>query len=162
MPLDEQTALQVWRRALSHMQTHEPEALEWARSTSENTFKNLRTKGFLRQYCFVVYASGFRFRTVKARFDDLSEAFRNFDLETLSRMRSVKRVLKVFGNERKAKNFLDGAKMIALEGFPAFKKRLAACGPDILAELPGIGPITKIISRRISDSGMSPRLMFGS
>ena len=141
--LNEKKCRSLWESALAHLIQHEPNVLEWARGLKENAFITLRAKSFLRQYCFVVYASGFRYHTIKARFPDLAEAFHGFDLERLTRMRSLQSVLKVFGNERKASNFLDGAKAISNEGFSAFKKRLALGGPNVLEELPGIGPITK-------------------
>lgn len=141
--LDRSTSLALWARALRHMETNEPEALRWARSVGEHTFRRLRSKEFLRKYCFVVYASGFKFETVNAKFPGLSAAFHGFDIERLRRMRSIKSVLRVFGNERKAQNFLDGAKLVAEEGFSHFKRRLKDRGVDVLLELPGIGPITK-------------------
>ena len=143
MKLKREKSRALWGEAFAHLVQNEPEVLEWARATGENTFRAMRAKVFLRHYCFVVYASGFRYHTIKACFPGLTEAFRNFDLERLSQMRSLRPALEVFGNERKARNFLSGAKAIADEGFAAFKKRLAQGGPDVLMELPGIGPITK-------------------
>lgn len=140
---NQKKSLSVWKKAFAHLSTNEPDVLEWARNTGEHTFRSLRTKEFLRNYCFVVYASGFRYRTIKACFPRLTEAFHRFDLDRLSAMRSVKPVLKVFGSERKARNFLDGANMIAEEGFANFKRRLRRDGLSVLTELPGIGPITK-------------------
>ena len=58
-------------------------------------------------------------------------------------MRSINTVLQAFGNKRKAECFLRGAKQIASEGFVAFKKRVEQSPIQTLAELPGIGPITK-------------------
>ncbi len=141
--LNEKAAQNLWHRAYAHLSINEPDVLEWARGTGPHTFKNLRSKGFLREYCFVVYASGFKFKTIKAKVDDLQDAFRGFEIKKLARMKSIKKVLKVFGNERKAQNFLDGAKLVAAEGFSAFKKRMKDGGVDVLMELPGIGPITK-------------------
>jgi hypothetical protein len=141
--MDKQKCLKLWNSAYEHLVRNEPETLEWAERVSEDTFRNLRGKTFLRHYCFVVYASGFRYHTIKACFADLSEAYHYFDLERLSRMRSLQPVLKVFGSQRKARNFLDGARAIAQEGFQSFKRRLAKEGPCVLTELPGIGPITK-------------------
>lgn len=117
--------------------------LEWARGINENTFQNLKSKTFLRQYCFVVYASGFRYHTIIAKFPEISCAFEGFDLGKLAAMKRPTKVLRIFNNQRKAQNFLDGAHAIADEGFSAFKKRLAARGSEMLVELPGIGPRTK-------------------
>lgn len=136
-------SLELWGRAVRHLETNDPEVLEWARGVGEHTFKRLRSKEFLRKYCFVVYASGFKFQTVRDAFDELSVAFHGFDIERLRRMRSTKPALRVFNNERKASNFLAGAKLVANEGFTAFKRRLREDGRDVLLELPGIGPITK-------------------
>jgi hypothetical protein len=58
-------------------------------------------------------------------------------------MKSLKPALAVFNNERKASSFLKGSKLVAREGFSAFKKRLQIEGVDMLEKLPGIGPITK-------------------
>lgn len=143
MSVDSNAGTTLWRKAFAHMQANEQDALDWARSVSPDTFRNLRSKAFLREYCFVVYASGFRFHTIKAKFPDLADAFHNFDIDKLSRMRSTKQAVAVFGNERKARNFLAGAKQIAAEGFANFKKRLSTRGVCTLTELPGIGPITK-------------------
>lgn len=143
MVLNKNEALKLWAHAFKHLSDSEPEIVEWARGTGDHTFKNMRSKQFLQRYCFVVYASGFKFVTIKSIFADLKIAFHDFDLDRLSRARSIKKALEVFNNERKAQNFLNGAKLIAAEGFASFKKRLKAGGPDVLMELPGIGNITK-------------------
>lgn len=133
----------LWVRALQHIQENEPEVLDWARSVSPATFRNLRLKRFLSEYCFVIYASGFKYATVKSKFPDIAAAFKGFDPAPLSRMRSLVPVLKVFGNERKAECFLEGAKAVIAEGFTPFKNRLRRDGVAVLEELPGLGPITK-------------------
>lgn len=143
MAFDRKAAIALWERSLAHLEETDPGVIEWARGVTPDTFRYLKGKSFLSQYCFVVYASGFKYSTVAGCFDDLAEAFHYFDIAKLSRMRSVNRALKVFNNEKKARNFLVGAKLIAREGWPAFKKRLKAGGVDVLEELPGIGPITK-------------------
>jgi hypothetical protein len=131
------------KRALAHLEDTDPAALEWARGIGPRTFHNLRLRSFLEQYCWVVYASGFQYSIVEKAFPGLRTAFKNFDPESLRVMRSIQPVLKVFNNRRKAGNFLKGAKAIINEGFAPFKLRLASTGPGMLAELPGIGPITK-------------------
>ena len=118
--------------------------MKWAQGVNADTFKRIKSKKFLRHYCWVVYVSGFSFERVESKFPELETAFKDFDITALSKMRSIKPVLKVFGNKRKAKCFLEGAKMIAKEGFGTYKKRLKKGGVDALEEeLPGIGPTTK-------------------
>lgn len=136
-------ALELGRRALAHLKATAPEDYEWSRETSTTTFQKIRLRPFLQEYCWVVYASGFRFAVVKAKFPEITRAFRDFRPEALRRMRSVKPVLQVFNNQRKAQNFLDGAHAVIDEGFGSFKKRMASTGAEVLRELPGIGPITK-------------------
>ncbi len=137
------TAINMFEAAKTYCEEYCQDELEWVTSVSPDTFKNLKSKQFLYNYCQVVYRSGFKASTIEAHFPDLKIAFKNFDLEILARMRSIKPVLAVFNNETKAKSFLGGCKMIAEEGFPTFKKRLKKEGIDKLEQLPGIGPITK-------------------
>ena len=120
-----------------------PEEIEWAKGIGPNTFKHLKSKTFLSEYCWVVYASGFKVEIIESKFPELKIAFKNFDLAALSRMRSIKQVLKVFNNETKANCFLNGSKAIFQEGFSNFKRNLNSNGVDYLEKLPGIGPITK-------------------
>ena len=140
---DKGLALRLGRAALKYLRETEPEVLKWAIGTGKADFDKLTSTSFLRAYCWVVYASGFRFSTVKSLFPEIAAAFKNFDEKSLAGMRSIKPVLKVFNNERKARGFLSGAQRILDEGFSAFKERLEKHGPDVLLELGGIGPITK-------------------
>ena len=133
----------MFKRAMGHLRQERPEVLEWAESISRDTFTRLTAKRFLAEYCWVIYASGFRVATLEAKFPALKAALREFDLAALVRMRSLASVLSVFNNDRKAKCFLAGSKAIAEEGFPNFKRRVQAEGIGVLEALPGIGPITK-------------------
>lgn len=141
--MDNNAADALWHRALKHIEAEEPEELDWARKVGPHTFRNLRLKAFLSHYCFVIYASGFKFATIKEKFPEIEAAFKGFDPDKLSRMRSIAPVLKVFANERKAQCFLKGAKEVIAEGFIPFKKRLRQKGVCVLADLPGLGPVTK-------------------
>jgi len=143
MHLKKDSAIQMFESAKAYCEAEHPDEVDWAISITPETFKNLRSKRFLSEYCWVVYASGFKVSTIEAIFPDLKTAFKEFELEELSKMKSTKAVLAIFNNERKASSFLEGSKAIAQEGFSAFKKRLQNTGIDMLEELPGIGPITK-------------------
>tara|TARA_R110000868_G_scaffold5097_5_gene31538 strand:+ start:935 stop:1561 length:627 start_codon:yes stop_codon:yes gene_type:complete len=140
--MDEKRAMRLWNEAFNYITEYEPTTLEIARSKSPQTFSRLTPKQFLRSYCFVVYASGFKYSTIAAMFDKIEDAFCNFDIDRLQRKRSTNNVLEIFGNKRKAKNFLDGAKLVANEGFPNFKVRLKRLGAIALLDLPGIGKAT--------------------
>lgn len=140
---DKALALQLGNAAVDYLRETDPEVFKWAIETSRANFEEMELQTFLRAYCWVVYASGFRFSTVKALFPRIASGFKNFDPDAIARMRSIKPVLEVFNNERKARCFLTGAKQVVEEGFDSFKTRLGTRGPDVLLELGGIGPITK-------------------
>lgn len=136
-------AIRMFEIAKAYCEKNYADELEWANSISPDTFRNLKSKRFLSEYCWVVYASGFKVSTVESIFPSLRTAFKDFELSALGKMKSIKPVLAVFNNERKASSFLEGSKMIANEGFSSFKERLQQEGIDMLEQLPGIGPITK-------------------
>jgi len=141
--VDQAKAIRMFEAARAYCEEKHKDELDWAKSISPETFRNLRSKRFLFQYCWVVYASGFKVSTVESIFPNLQTVFKDFELADLAKMKSIKPVLAIFNNERKASSFLKGSKLIANEGFSAFKKRLQREGVDMLEQLPGIGPITK-------------------
>jgi hypothetical protein len=133
-----------FEKAKKYCEEEFPEELQWAKEISPDTFKYLKSRTFLSEYCWVVYASGFKVKIIEAIFPGLKSAFKNFELDSIARMRSIKQALKEFNNEKKAKSFLDGSKIIYEEGFSNFKKNLKNEGVDYLEKLPGIGPHYKI------------------
>jgi hypothetical protein len=124
MQINEKRALTLGREALAYLEAERPDLLKWAQKIGPKTFRYLKLKQFLSAYCWVVYCSGFKFDIVEEKFPRLQKAFKDFDPDKLSRMRSVEPVLKVIGHKNKANNFLDGAKDIIREGIVPLKKRL--------------------------------------
>lgn len=141
--MNQANAIRLFEAAKIYCEREHSDEIDWANSINSKTFKNLKSKGFLSQYCWVIYASGFKASIIEGIFPALKTAFKEFELEELAKMRSTKPVLVIFNNESKANSFLVGSKSIAKEGFSSFKKRLQDAGIDMLEELPGIGPITK-------------------
>ena len=133
----------LFERARAYCLEFRPNEAETAASVSPITYRNLKSKKFLSEYCWVVYASGFKADTIEKVFPSLRTAFKDFDINSLGRTRSIRPALAIFNNERKAASFLRGAHLISAEGFSKFKSRLTSEGVDLLEELPGIGPITK-------------------
>ena len=136
-------AKQMFEEALLYCKKNYKSELKWAKSINQDTFNRLTARGFLEQYCHVVYVTGFKVSIIEDKFSRLRKAFKNFELESLAGMRSISEVLSIFNNKRKAECFLKGSKSIANEGFQKFKIRLKEQGIDVLESLPGIGPITK-------------------
>lgn len=134
-------ALRFFKVAKEYMEKNHPSELKGVRNIPP--FELISSECFLGEYCWVVYVSGFKVSVVSSKFSWLRKAFKDFDIERISRMRSVKQALEVFNNERKAKCFLKGTKLIHDEGFDAFKNKVERGGMEELESLPGIGPITK-------------------
>ena len=132
--LDEQEAKRMFEVARHEVgdETYEP-----------LSFAELDAREFLTEYCWVVFESGFRYTVVTQKFPAITTLFRSFDLESLAKMAPVERDRLPIRNKRKADGFLAGCRMIAEQGFGAFKRRLKDRGVDFLEELPGIGPVTK-------------------
>ena len=134
--------------ALDYCERYRQEQLEWVKSVNEDTFKNMESKEFLRNYCWIIFASDPELEDFEDLFAELQEAFKDFDITALSKMRSIKPALdayyldasyEAFDNiKQKAKCFLKGAKMIAKEGFETYKKRLKKEGIDALEALPDV------------------------
>lgn len=141
--MDKANAEALFERARIYSRISHPKEIPWAERTTPETFRNMKSRRFLMEYCWVVYASGFRVSVLEPIFPNLRRAFKNFDLQALSRMHSISAPLAVFKNEKKATCYLAGCHLIAREGFPRFKARVRATGIDALQSLPGVGTITK-------------------
>lgn len=131
--LDKEKAKKMYENALANI----GEVWEPYEFTAVNATR------FLESYCWVVFASGFRNAVVETHFAAITAAFKDFDLDALAEMAEVDVNALPIKNERKASGFLQGAKLIAAEGFDEFKKRLQEGRQGVLEELPGIGPTTK-------------------
>ena len=131
--LDKEKAKKMYENALANIgDVWEP-----------HEFSDVNATKFLESYCWVVFASGFRNAVVETHFAAITAAFKDFDLDALAEMAEVDVSALPIKNERKASGFLQGAKLIAAEGFDEFKERLQEGRQDVLEELPGIGPTTK-------------------
>ena len=116
---------------------------DWADIDRVQTWRDLDEQEFLSQYCWVVFASGFRVAVVEKYFEDIEKVFKRFDPKAVARMKQVNRDKLPIGNKRKANGFLKGAKIVHKEGWGVFKARVKREGMDALKELPWIGDITK-------------------
>lgn len=137
-----------FKAAIKYMRDNYRDELESVKEIKP--FKNIKSKEFLSQYCWVIYAYYFKESVLEQKFDRIERAFKYFDIQKISKMTSIKPVLRVFNNESKARIFLKGAKMVYEQGFSQFKKRVFKEGMGTLQELPGIGEITqKHLARNI-------------
>ena len=105
-------------------------------------FDELGVEGFLRDYLWVIFVSGFRNSVVEEHFDTIVEKFHGLDLDRIAAMKSIDAKTLPIRNQRKADAFLKGCKLIHAEGWEAFKQRMRKDGRIVLAELPYMGPAT--------------------
>lgn len=141
--MNEGLAVAFYRVAREWSKETWPDDIRRTRALTADAFRELSPSAFLSQYCWVVYASGFKVRTIASLFPRLREAYYEFDLPRVAAMNSIDRPMAVFRNSRKARSVVAGARRIQNEGFDDFKARVRAQGIDALEDLPGIGPITK-------------------
>lgn len=119
------------------------DSADWHPEDMAKQWRELDEKEFLSQYCWVVFASGFKVAQLRPVFPSISKVFKHFDPEAVARMRPVKEEKLPIKRKDKADGFLTGAKMVHSEGWGEFKKRLKREGMDYLEKLPWIGEITK-------------------
>lgn len=136
-------AKQLFEDALVYVGRQHSEELAWARGVTPETFNQLDARSFLQQYCWVIYAAGFKKSILEKKFEGLQGAFHNFDLATVAQMRSADAALAVINHKAKGESFLRGAKLIYEEGFENFKARVRRDGMAALRTLPYIGEITQ-------------------
>ncbi len=138
----ENATQKLFRLSLDYVHQNRPSDLSWSRAIDAGYFDRLPPLAFLTEYCWVVYAAGFKVRILEAKFPGIRSSFCEFELDKLAQMASVEPVLEVFGNRRKAESFLQGSKCIISEGYEKFCRRLKTQGRMVLIDLPGIGKIT--------------------
>jgi len=141
--MENETAKHFFETALDYSNKNYSDELAWARNRSIESFRQMTFEQFLYQYCWVIYASGFRVSVVKNKFEALAKAFKDFDSDKLYHMQSIEPALAVINNVKKANSFLRGVKLVYEEGYPQFKARVLRQGMHVLRELPGIGEITQ-------------------
>jgi hypothetical protein len=141
--MNEQLARQCYDAALIYVAANSADELRWVRTIEIGHFDGMTATGFLGEYCWVVYASGFRVSTVEQKFQQLKAGFCDFDLEQVCALDSVDAVLAAINNRKKAWGVVKGCRLIQKQGFEAFKAKLKACGMNALTVLPFIKAVTK-------------------
>src|SRR5207248_10645285 len=94
-------ANQFYEDALKYASEHHEEELKWARSVTPQTLEAMEVSEFLEQYCWVVYAAGFKESILRGKFDGLKKAFCNFDPVALAKMKSAEPAYAVINHRGK-------------------------------------------------------------
>ncbi len=117
--------------------------IEWQDSVSLDL---LAENTFLREYAWVVLASGMREAVVRQKFPRISECFYSWSsAEKIAKHGEacVRAAIRVFHHERKMRAVAFTASLLASEGFSSFKEKLDSRPFDTLRALPYIGPVTQ-------------------
>lgn len=94
--------------AMGYIADNHPDELKWARKIKP--FINMTPKEFLWMYSWVIYTAGFKVSVIEDKFPKIQKAFKNFDIDRIARMKSLRPVLKVFSNGKKASSLVKGTK----------------------------------------------------
>lgn len=130
-------------RAKTYSERKHKAELRYFRRLSPETFRRMRADDFLEEYAWVVYAAGFKEAILEKKFPALKKAFKGFKVQHVCKISDASPILKVFNYERKARNIIEGSRMIAGDWFAKLKKCKPKQAVNTLDKLPGIGPINK-------------------
>ena len=131
------------RRMFEEAQKYVGDRADWADIDRKQVWCDLDEQSFLAEYCWVVFACGFKVAVVKKHFDKIEKVFKRFEPEAVARMKPVDPKKLPIRHKQKADGFLKGAKIVHNEGWQQFKARAEREGMNALKELPWIKDITK-------------------
>src|SRR5262245_30699451 len=98
-----------YARAYRYVRREYPDDIAWARALTSNTFLRMKSRVFLAEYVWVVYAAGFRVSVLQSKWPALRSAFARFSLDRLAKMRNAPAALRIIANPRKVSCVLRGA-----------------------------------------------------
>ena len=108
-------------------------------------FERVSEREFLMEAAWVVLSSGFREKTVRAKFAGVSEAFLDWgSAERIAACREhcERRALGVFGHRAKVRAIGDIVSMVAEEGYNNIRDHVRRDGVEYLRIMPYMGPVT--------------------
>src|SRR4051794_12745114 len=82
-PMNKEFARDCFRAASVYVSKCCPEELEWVRGITPELLNTMSCPEFLEEYCWVVYASGFRVSVLAQKFRQLKAAFCDFDIDRI-------------------------------------------------------------------------------
>ncbi len=135
-------ATAAYADAKEFVQAHFHEEIAWQ---SAVRIDDVTESDFLREAAWVIFCTGFRERTLRARFSYLSLCFCDWEsgamiMESADVCRTA--ALAAFNNSRKVDALIQIAGRVAREGFTALKPDILRQPIEVLMTLPYIGPVT--------------------
>jgi hypothetical protein len=115
--------------------------IDWQDSIN---FSSITESVFLREAAWVILASGMSDAIISKKFDAISNAFCNWEIDKIKKQKAKCRTtaLHIFNNDKKIDAILFIAKKINDEGFDQIKREIQTSGIEYLITLPFIGPAT--------------------
>lgn len=118
---------------------------EWEIAWQESVrIESVTPTGFLREAAWVVFSAGMREAVVRAKFQQLEQAFSGWAPDRIvarpARCRSA--ALGVFGHKRKVDAVIEIASTVVRDGVDSIIAGVVREGPGALLGLPFIGPVT--------------------
>jgi hypothetical protein len=118
------------------------EEIQWQQSRA---IAAITEPEFLRQFAWVVLASGMKESVIRERFPRICTAFLGFESARTVHEHQVQcrtSALAVFAHEGKVDAIISAAAKIALEGFDSIAARVQSLGTDYIRSFPFMGPAT--------------------
>ena len=141
------TPLDLFRVAEGFVLQHFKEDIETAKEFLKISLDAVGKGFFMCQYAHVVYCSGFRYEIVSRRWDEILDAYHDFDLEYIVLFSDQVRAeaMKIIAHKRKIEAILDTAKRVRNMSEATFKQFLFDCEKnlDLFKRLDYIGDVTK-------------------
>jgi hypothetical protein len=112
--------------------------------SDSNDFDKINEQQFLKEAAWVILSSGMSYYIISRKFDQMTEAFLNWDINQINKNESQckKDGLKIINYPGKINGIIYISKVIETYGFKDLKKRILEKGIESLQEFPFIGPAT--------------------
>ena len=141
------TPLDLFRRAEGYVTQHYYEDIETAKKFLEISLEDVGKGFFMCQYAHDVYCSGFRYEVVSKRWDEILDAYHDFDVDYIVLYKDKVRAeaMKIIAHTKKIEAILTTAKKIRDMSEERFKQFLFDCRKnlDLFKRLGYIGDVTK-------------------
>lgn len=117
--------------------------IEWCENLPP--FQFVSATAFLREYAWVVLNSGMRNAVIRAKWNDISKAFKDWHIRTIVADKDtvLSEALQVFRYRKKMKAILEVAEKLNAERWSRIQEDVEADPMPYFDSLPFIGPVTK-------------------
>lgn len=134
--------LTLFKIAEQYVRSNHPEDIEWSEWILNRGIDNINISEFYLEYVYAVFVSGFRVSVIQKLWPALHPIYNRPIAVYHNPEGTFEKAYKIFGNKRKIKATIDGAKMLVEKGWPKFREEIKQ-DIDALKQLPYIGDVLK-------------------